>query len=242
MKGSSMLSAIYVFRAAVIAGMLVAFVGVTDAATLTYTGQIVDQNTDYEATPFINVVPLKFNSSLGTLRSVDVSYAGSGTGQITFSVSNNGGTTAQVRANADLDVNLGSTDAELSALLSSQFLQTATAGSKTTSKSIGVGQTVGFGPYTWSSVSLSQSYTSAADLALFTGTGSLGLFADTSTTLRIGGTGAANTTTIVTSQYGLNATVTYHYDVSEVPEPSTLALAGLGVTGVVIARRRRRRV
>ena len=231
---------IHIFKAAVVAAIFGALVGVADAATLSYTGHIADRNTDYVAVPFINDVPLKFDSSLGKLLSVDVSYAGTGTGQISFSVTNNGGTNANVKANAGLDVILGSSDAALAALLGSTFSQTVTAGSGNIAQVITSGGTKSFGPYTWSSLALSQTYTSATDLALFTGSGSLGLVGDTSTTLMISGSGAANTTTVVTSQYGLDVTVTYNYETTPVPEPSALALAGLGITGVVIARRRRR--
>jgi hypothetical protein len=38
--------------------------------------------------------------------------------------------------------------------------------------------------------------------------------------------------------FGFEATVTYHYN--PVPEPTTLALAGLGALGLVFAARRKR--
>lgn len=78
----------------------------------------------------------------------------------------------------------------------------------------------------------------AGDLALFTGPGSIVL--PISATGASTASGAGNLLTLFSTQAGANASVTYTYNSSVVPEPSTTGLIGLGFAAIGMLGRKLR--
>jgi len=229
--------AVKFLKSAVIAAMFAGLVSVANAGSITYTGTVANGQPNF-TTPVLSDVPLKFDASLGTLDSVVVTYAGRGTAS--YDVRNNGVSAMNVNYNGEISAKLISSDSALTALLAtdSVIVNFGTGFGAANRVSIGGGATTTFGTYDLSTGNtISRTYTGSSDKNLFIGSGSLGLSGlteqdDTVTT-------SGDYTGTKTSSFGMDVTVTYNYTVAPVPEPSSLALVGLGIAGVVVARRRR---
>lgn len=230
--------AVKFLKSAVIAAVFAGLVSVANAGSVSYTGTVADGQPDF-TTPVLSNVPQKFDASLGTLDSVVVTYSGRGTAS--YNVTNNGVSAMNVNYNGQISATLISSDSALTALLAtdSVIVDFGTGVGVPNRVSIGGGATTTFGTYDLSTGNtISKTYTGSSDKSLFIGTGSLGLsgYAEQSDTVTTSG----DYTGIKTSNFGMDVTVTYNYTVAPVPEPSSLALVGLGIAGVVVARRRRR--
>ena len=228
--------AVKFLKSAVIAAMFAGLVSVANAGSITYTGTVANGQPNF-TTAVLSDVPLKFDASLGTLDSVVVTYAGRGTAS--YDVRNNGGSDMNVNYNGEISARLISSDSALTGLLAndSVVVNFGTGFGAANRVSIAAGTTTTFGAYDLSTGNtVSRTYT-GNDKSLFIGSGSLGLsgFAEQDDTVTTSG----DYTGTKTSSFGMDVTVTYNYTVTPVPEPSSLALVGLGIAGVVVARRRR---
>lgn len=174
----------------------------------------------------------QFNPALGALDSVSVSvsYDFSHTATVTFTTP---GTFTTSATNNDLSITLPNNQVIASAT-SPDYSQTTTFDSSTMTLNTPVTLPSVTNPGSVGPVSL----TSAADLALFTGSGTISLPVQASSlatfTINNGNGGG-----FVTTQAGATVTISYTYTPDPVPEPSSVVLLGLGGCGLLWFRRRR---
>ena len=216
-----------------IALLLLTSVVAVNAAVLSYTQTIPLAPTDWNTTISIP----KFNSSLGTLTSIEFILAGHAEGTAAFENRNGPGTVTM-----DLGATLQLERPDSTILVIAVPLVHTSDAVPTFDGVIDFGGTSGK-TYSGLGADITESKTStppSSDLALFTGFGNIIL--PVVATGNSTGSGSGNLVTQFSSQASAQATVKYHYDA--VPEPSGLLtlLSGLTVVGGTLTRLRRKRV
>ena len=174
----------------------------------------------------------QFNPTLGTLDSVSVSvlYDFSHAGTVTFYTP---GTFTTTATSNNLSVSLPNGQPIASAT-APDYSQTTTFNSGTMTLNNPVNLPSVTNPGAAGPVSL----TSAADLALFTGNGTISIPVLASSVANFT-TNNGNGAGLVTTQADAKVTVSYNYTPNAVPEPSSVVLLGLGGCGLLWYRRRR---
>ncbi|WP_374265532.1 choice-of-anchor E domain-containing protein [Zoogloea sp.] len=215
---------------------LVAAAGSAQAATITTGDTYGLVNTNW-------VNPLsglsQFDPTLGTLNSVKIELSGDIVQTLKAENTGNTADTLTPIAGANLLFRHGTTTLQTLALSNAGAAFSATAFDGTSDFSGTSG--TDFGSLTAAGSLPAFTYTSAADLAAFIGTGNLGAF-----NVRAEGNGTidsanGNLDSSIKTQARYNLTLTYDYTapVTPIPEPTSMALVGLGALGLAAARRRK---
>lgn len=215
---------------------LVASTGAAQAASITLTDTFGLVNTNW--TNALSGLA-QFDSTLGTLNAVTINLSGDIVQSLKAENTGNTADTLTPIAGANLLFRKGTTTLQTLALSNagSAFSATAFDGTSDFSGTSGVD----FGSLTAAGSLGAFTFTSAADLAAFIGTGNLAAF-----NVRAEGNGTidsanGNLDSSVKTQARYNLSLTYDYTVptTPIPEPTSMALVGLGALGLAAARRRK---
>ena len=220
-----------------IALALVAAAGGAQADTVSFDFVNAEETTDIGSTsPYFGTLNY-FDSNLGTLTSVSLSITGSLTTQI--DITNNAAQTVFANGRTNSDFFFSSSDATLNTLLLSLVFPTVQL--ETGRQSIAVGDTYQSPTlHTSSTESLALTPVSAFAKA---GPDTFTLSCMTETASSTSG-GGGNLPTRPTTTAGCSAEIVYTYDAKQpdpnpVPEPTSMALIGLGALGLAAVRRRK---
>lgn len=191
------------------------------AQSITYTDTAALSDVDLSGVLSVS----KFDPSLGTL--TGVSWSITGAIASILGISNDGSRTIQGSAFTSVDFELSS--APLSLAASPDFNVLGSTGLVT----LGIGESVLFPITAQTTIS-----GTAAPAAAFLVPGTIDLAYMTSTSF--GGSGFGGDITISqATDAGVSFSITYDYRTPPVPEASTFAMAGIGLIGLWLVRRRR---
>ncbi len=219
----------------------VAALAVSNASAALFTvGPLTAVFPSVESTvPFSGTMSIpKFNAALGTLTSISFTLNGNLTATQKFENGDDVSSTITVTTTGTMTLQRPDTTTLVITIPTVQ--NTATVGPFDGNINFAGTSGITFSPKV-GTLSNTQVYSGASDLALFTGSGNITL--PVLATGSSGGTGAANVTIQASLTGQASASVTYTYSVATVPEPSTYgAIGAVSVVGFLGYRRARRKV
>ena len=226
-------------KAALVLGVA-ALAGSNASAALFTSGPFTATFPSVESTvPFSGTMSIpKFNAALGTLTSISFTLTGGLTATQKFENGDDVSATITVTTTGTMTLQRPDTSTLVVTIPTVQ--NTATVGPFDGNINFAGTSGLTFAPKV-GSLSNTQTYSGAGDMALFTGSGNITL--PVIATGSSGGTGAANVTIQASLTGQASASVTYTYSVASVPEPSTYgAIGAVSVAGFLGYRRARRKV
>ena len=224
------------FRLLVIAGLLGGSFTAAHANALTYSATAVPTTLTNWST-FADLQ--QFNPALGTLQQVTLSLAAELSGSAKVERRDTNNSTKLITADLQAKLTLANPNNANQTLLEATPVITNSFSSP---KYDGVTNYLGASGRSYvdlhTSVNQQASFTDAATLSLFTGTGTL--YLPFSATGQSKAAGSGNMAYLFTTNASGTASVTYSYQATAVPEPGTWALmfSGLGMIGMLASRRR----
>lgn len=202
------------------------------AGTVTYTDSGATQVPNWTD----NLLVSQFDSSLGTLDSVTITFSGYNTGTLSVENLSAGGGLMELAGSATFSLSSSVWNFTGSAVASHSFNASAFDGRYDYAGTSGASFTNATGSYA-NSITL----TSPADLSAFIGSGDVSFAVVTTGGSSYSGTGAA---VVEFHQVaGANVSIQYNYSqtsVSSVPEPESYALLLAGLAAIGMVKRRRR--
>lgn len=174
-----------------------------------------------------------FDSSLGTLTGAALTIEGAAT--FAFSGANNSAQAQLARITSSTELLWSSSLAAINPFLN-VFTLSATSGFQ----SYAVGETKNFGPFNVSDSQVDNLSSILSSLQL-AGGGNFDLTCNSLSGLTVAG-GGGNISTTQATTAGCGASIVYEYTerTTQVPEPGSLALMGLALSGLFVAAKRRK--
>lgn len=217
---------------------IVATAGTANAASLTYTTSSGDfEFTDIEKTLSIQ----KFDSALGTLKSVYLNFTGDISGNAGFENRSNNASTVTVNLGALINLTKEGLDLHppFPVSPSSTYSYNVARYDNITDFAGASGRTI---DNLTATESISKVFTDNSALNIFTGVGNLDFLFSAIATSTV--TGSGNISSYVETLAKANLSVTYDYDapnITKVPEPSTLLGFGLVAGFGLLSQRKKSR-